>query len=209
MRFRTVMATASAVVAFLPATLHAQKAFEGIITWGSTMSGGRGATTIRVKGARIRTDAGDEQRGTFTTIKDESGRILMLMAPRKAYYVMGNVQSIAPKKYEATGRSETVAGYPCKDYRVLDSNGSSKDNEEVCVTTALGFVPIGAGSPMSDAAARAVREQFRDGFLILKSVRAGKTPFEVLKVEPTSLSDALFSPPADYTEMKMGARPGS
>jgi hypothetical protein len=209
MRFSAFLLAATVIPSHIPATLAAQKQFEGIITWGSTLAGGRGETVIHVKGVKVRMDISDAQRGAFTSIRDQNGRVLMLNPPKKAFYVLGNAKTLLePMKYEATGRKETVAGYTCEYYRVLDMHGRNPDDTESCITTALGFAAIGPSGPMSNAEDRSIHEQFRDGFMILKVTHGGKTGVQVLKVEQTAVSDALFAPPSDYTEIKMGGRPG-
>jgi hypothetical protein len=190
--------------------LLAQKNFEGTITWGSVLAtGGQGETVISVKGGKTRIDMTDPRRGTLTSIRDGSGRIIMVIAPRKAYYVMGNARELFDaRKYEATGRKETVAGYPCEYYRVLDAKGRDEDKTDVCVTSALGFATVGEGGAMADDEAKSIRQQFPNGFMILKAIHDGKS-VQVLKVEKKSLSDDLFAPPAGYTEIKMPGRSGN
>jgi len=206
MRFTTLMLAAAVIAGTIPATLMAQKDFEGTITWGSVLAtGGAGQTVMSVKNGKTRVDMTDPRKGTFTSIRDGSGRIMMLIAPKKMYYVMGNARELLePMTYEPTGLKETVAGYPCEYYRVTDSKGGNFNNAEECVTTALGFVGVSQGGAMTDDQAKAIRKQFPNGFMILKVSHNGKPPVQVLKVEKKSLSDDLFAPPADYTEAKMG-----
>jgi len=211
MRLRTLMTVAGVLAAYTPGTLLAQKDFEGVITWGSVLAtGGAGQTVISVKGGKTRVEMSDPKRGqSFTSIRDGSGRIIMVIAPKKAYYVMGTARELLDaRKYEATGRKETVAGYPCEYYRVLDAKGQNEDNEEACITTALGFVGVGPGGALADDEAKAIRQQFRDGFFMLKATHKGRPPVQVLKIERKPLSDDLFAPPAGYTEIKMPGRSG-
>ena len=211
MRLRALVTVVAITAGSVPAPLLAQKNFEGTITWGSVLAtGGQGETVISVKGGKTRIDMTDPRRGTLTSIRDGSGRIIMVIAPRKAYYVMGNARELFDaRKYEATGRKETVAGYPCEYYRVLDAKGRNEDNAEACVTTALGFAAVGQGGAMADDEAKSIRQQFPNGFMILKATHNGRSPVQVLKVEKKSLSDDLFSPPAGYTEIKMPGRSGN
>ena len=207
MRLRTLITVAGVIAAYAPATLRAQKEFEGVITWGSVLAtAGQGQTVISVKNGKTRIQMSDPRRGTFTSIRDGSGRIITVIDQKKAYYVMGNARELFDaRKYEATGRKETVAGYPCEYYRVLDATGRDEDKTDVCVTAALGFATVGEGGAMADDEAKSIRQQFPNGFMILKAIHDGKS-VQVLKVERKSLSDELFAPPAGYTEIKMSGR---
>lgn len=211
MRLRVLLLAGGIIAASVPSALLAQKDFEGVITWGSLLAtGGQGQTVIMTKNGKSRVEMSDPKSGrSFTSIRDGSGRIIMVIAPKKMYYVMGTARELLEaRKYEPTGRKETVAGYPCEYYRVLNAKGQNEDDTEECITSALGFAAVGQGGAMGDDEAKAIRQQFPNGFMVLKASHKGKAPVQVLKVEKKSLTDDLFAPPAGYTEVKMPGRSG-
>jgi hypothetical protein len=188
--------------------LAAQEGFEGVITRRVAALHGR-ELSAWVKGSRFRAEMPRPDGSAFTMIGDENGRIMMLMDTQKRYVTMpasevthGNGAS-APT-VTSGGRSETIVGYPCKYYHLHRApGGNAPVDEDICVTTALGHV-TGVSPGMDEAF---IRRTWPNGFLVLKSVD-GKVMSEVTRIEKTSVSDAQFSPPADYTEMKMPGLPG-
>lgn len=200
MLFRTLL-SAGLVAAMLPAGLAAQGRFEGVITLRTGTTKGNGVEDhLYVKGSRVRLE-----RGENTVIWDQDGRQIAIRNAARQYVVLGTASQTKPStlRFEPTGRSETVAGYPCKYYKIVDSSDKARASGEGCVTMALGFVKLGPGA-LVPADERTLRGQFRDGFLLLKVLdQKGVAASEVTQVERRSLSDALFAPPAGYTEMKL------
>jgi hypothetical protein len=186
--------------------------FEGVITAVVTSDGERTQSTMWVKGSRVRIDMEmDGERGAI--IHDANGRTISLLESARQYFVFPEVPADddEPMRFTATGQSETVAGYRCQFYRIQDPNGV-QDGDEACITTELGWVGFGAAGIRRAADERALRQQFRDGFLILKSREPqGGTEFEVTRIERTSVSDDRFAPPPGFTEMRtpgLGSLPG-
>lgn len=100
-----------------------------------------------------------------------------------------------------------MAGHDCRYYRLRDPNGV-QDGDQVCVTTAFGFAGMGPGAAGARLDDMALRQQFRDGFMILKSRDAqGQVEYEVTAIERTAVADDMFEPPAGYAELG-GLRPG-
>jgi hypothetical protein len=208
-----VLATAG--LALLPGMPAAQGAFEGVITATTIDDGARSQQIQQImhfKGARSRIEMNfDGERGTI--IRDGNGRLLSLIDETRQYMVFPELSDDddddAPR-FVATGQSETVAGYSCQYYRIEDPTGI-QDGDVSCVTTALGFVGFGGTGPIAAADEQAIRAQFKDGFMVLKTLDAGgAAEFEVTKVERTAVSDALFEIPPDYTEFTVpgaGFRP--
>jgi len=203
-----------AIAAMLPAAARAQAGFEGVITLNTYIRGKANTEAAYVKGHRWRPD-GWEASGTRdgTVIPDDKGVLTLLIPSEKVY-----TRLLAPtnRREAATrvpitklGKSESVAGYTCEYYSMPLAAGDKRD---VCVTTALG--PIGFTPDARrgvGAAAFAVggipTDQFPNGFLVLKGLDAnGKVGCAVTKVERRSLSDALFAPPSDWTEVNMSGR---
>lgn len=176
--------------------------FEGVITATMMADGERIESIMRVKGSRWRLEMEmDGERGAL--IRDESGRTMTLMEGTRQYVYLPELPGDdEPLQFTATGQSETIAGYPCRYYRIHDPNGV-QDGDEVCITTALGFVGFGPSGPYSAADERALRQQFADGFLVLKTRDPqGVIEYEITSIERTAVSDAMFAPPPGYTEIQ-------
>jgi hypothetical protein len=176
--------------------------FEGVITAVSTAGGERDEIILRIKGARWRMEMEmDGDRGAI--VRDENGRLMSVMDDTRQYAFLPQIpdEEEDALTFVPLGRSETIAGYRCDHYRVVDPSGI-QDGDTVCVTTELGWVGFGPGGPMSPAEERSMRAQFGDGFLILRTVDGrGDGESVVTRVERTAVSDALFAPPAGYTEL--------
>jgi hypothetical protein len=176
--------------------------FEGVITMLSTSGGARDEMVLRIKGARWRMEMEmDGDRGAM--IRDENGRLISVMDDTRQYAFLPQIpdEEGDALTFVPLGRSETIAGYRCDHYRVADPSGI-QDGDTVCVTTELGWVGFGPGGPLGAADERAMRAQFGDGFLILRSVDGqGDGESVVTRVERTAVDDALFAPPAGYTEV--------
>jgi hypothetical protein len=187
-----------------PLDCMAESTFEGVITATTTIDGDSVDIILHVKDTRSRIEVIADGERTII-IRNKEGKVVGLLEESREYFV----SPVRPEgegektRFIPTGRSETVAGYACDYYRMDDPSGI-QDGDEACVTTELGFVGFGlAGSPVWEDE-DAIREQFRDGFLILKSLDAnGAVDYVVTKVEPAALSDSLFEPPSDYTELKL------
>jgi hypothetical protein len=127
----------------------------------------------------------------------------------------------APPKFNftKTGRTETVAGVSCE---VIHGTGTASDGKtvegDVCVAKGVGFNPgawsqLGGGQAPGHANMDAIRDAIGPGNGVLKmtSTKDGKQEFdlEVTKIDRASPSDAIFTPPADYTTMSMGGMPAA
>jgi len=194
MLMRIAIIVGAAALCVNAARAHGQQ-FEGVITLSAP--GMLDGAKMFYKGTRARM----ERPGNLGTLLiDGSGRIVRLIDARHQYFVMGN-RTGAPQrspKFESLGKQETVAGLPCSDYRTRDPGGL-QDGDEVCVTSALGFVGLAFG----DVNAQAVRDQFPKGFFILKTVTKKGTVSQVVSIERKALADDLFVPPAGYAEMTL------
>ena len=94
-----------------------------------------------------------------------------------------------------TGRKDMIAGYECEYWLMKDSGGELS----ACVTTGIGaFVMGGVSEPRWSGFLRA------QGAFPLKVSKVGAGPLmEVTKIDPTPLDAALFTVPADYTEINI------
>src|SRR5690242_21498439 len=118
-----VISGALAITAICPPVLHAQKQFEGVVTYDSYTHGKPHTSTLSVKGDRFRAegfdDAGrDEQSGVLIV---NSKHELLSAMPERHFYVVINANFHLDKPtnlltFTKTGKSESVAGYSCEHY---------------------------------------------------------------------------------------------
>jgi hypothetical protein len=175
--------------------------FEGVIHVATFDEGESTPGVLRIKGTRWRFET--EMEGERAAIvRGSDGRVFSVSDSERQYAWFPDVAGEdEPLQFEATGESETVAGYECRYYRLRDPNGL-QDGDQACVTTALGFAGMGPGTAGTQLDEAALRQQFRDGFMILKSRDAqGVLEYEVTRIERTAVPDHMFEPPAGYTEL--------
>lgn len=193
--------------AWRTARLAAQANFEGIVTQNVTAFPGREVTTW-VKGPRFRAQIPGPDGNMMTMISNERGGIVMLIAEQKTYYTLsagGRGAGGSPPTVTPTGRTETIAGSQCTYYHLHRASGEPA-NEDLCVTSAFGYIKPARAPGMDE---QFIRRTWPDGFLVLKSIDAnGKVQSQVTRIQKTAVSDALFSPPSDYTELRMPGNPG-
>jgi hypothetical protein len=181
----------------------AQGDFEGVIHVTTMDEGHSREGVLRIKGSRWRFETEmDGEQGAF--VRGRDGRMFSVIHSQRQYAWFPDVAGQdEPMHFEATGEADRVAGYECRYYRIRDPNGA-QDGDIACITTALGFVgfgPTGGDARLDDVA---LRQQFRDGFMILRSRDAqGTVEYEVTRVERTAVPDDMFEPPAGYTELRM------
>ena len=168
--------------------------------------------------------------GMASIINWSKMEMIMLMEEQKMYMVMpmkGAVNRAAEAagthdaKVVKTGETETILGYLCEKYVTTEKN----DTVEMWVTdklgTFMGMSAQGGGSPMGGmfgGGGRGKRSgggasweeaiKGKEGFFPLRVVgknAKGKETFrmEAKSVEPGSLPDSLFAPPADYQKFQM------
>jgi len=218
-----------------PALLSAQGTFEGTVTY--TMSTAQGMTmdlVQHVKGDRMRAEmemGGMGGMGGMVILYDtKESKITMLVPAQKMYMSMdqqammemaqqGKDMSDTKVAIKKTGEKETIAGHECEHVQ-MTVNSQAID---YCATSDLGFYfggsppPAGRGGRgnqqmqnLGRAAQEMIRKEFPKGFFPLKismTSDAGAMTMTATKVEKKSISDDMFTIPADYTEMPgMGGR---
>jgi len=188
-----VLALAAAVA--VPAALHAQKSFEGVVTMRMTDPESRKSSEMQysVRGRKLRLDIVGEQ-GTVGVIMDvETSKATMLMPQARSYMEMdvpSSAEAEAKAKVTRTGRRDRVAGHDCEIITVVDER---KNESEICGATDMGrFVMAGRGAE-TPAWARGM-ENF---FPLRVSTKAGPV-MEVTRVEPRTLDASLFAVPAGW-----------
>lgn len=203
--------------------LTAQGDFEGKVKFKITHDDEVSFLDYFIKGENLRMEMGDNAEAVF--IKNGK-RSLVLMTEDKMYMDLDNSlfnkfkdmagmnenddeeeneEEINIKDYK-TGKTKTILGYSCDQWLFKDEE---EDEEvEAWVTSELGnFMlmqsPMGAG--YSPGWSSSVSNNGFFPILVINKDEDGEevSRFEAVEIDKESLSDDLFSPPSDYSEMKM------
>jgi copper(I)-binding protein len=211
---------AACVLATASARLSAQ-GFDGVIQFASYENHSDHPDTMTqiTKGSKIRFEGMGRNGGAM--IMDGTNRII-LIPERKQYMNMpANVGEHAAaaeaSKHrgtaERTGKTETIAGIPCEDwhYKGTRSDGTPEEGE-ACVAKGAGLMinrlSGGMAGHVFTAGGEAFAEAIRSGAGIMKVTNNGKISFVAVNAKATSVPDAMFAPPPDYTKMDMGSMRG-
>ncbi|MBI2813917.1 MAG: DUF4412 domain-containing protein [Opitutae bacterium] len=223
-RFLAVGALLTAVQAF------AAGGFEGKVSLAITAGKGQAMNLdYSMKGRQLRTDMNAEGHQMTSLMDLDKLEVLMLMPEQQMYMVMPIKKPIeqAMEKagdgtadVEVTGKTETILGYKCNQILVKDRGSVT----EVWAAEGLGaFMGLGqggggGGNPMAGMFGGGGRKggggakweealKGKGGFPLRVITRdaKGKDTFkmEATKIEPGSLPDSLFSPPAGYQKFEM------
>ncbi len=210
-----------AVGALLTTTASfAADSFQGKVTL--AMTAAKGSTmnmTYSIKGQKMRTDMNAEGHPMASIMDMDKLEILMLMPEQKMYMVMKLDKPIekaiekageSTADIEVTGKTETILGYKCSQILVKDK----KTVTELWVAEGLGvFMGLGngGGGPFGGkSAAKAKWEEAlkgKGGFplrVVTLDAKSKETfRMEATKIEPGTLPDSLFVPPAGYQKFQM------
>jgi hypothetical protein len=208
--------------------LFAQDDFEGKIKFKISSDGDEMFLDYFIKGENLRMEMGDNAEAVFVKNKDKS---LILMPSEKMYMdlnnsIMSKLSSMTgmnddDKNKEAeeefniedykTGKTKSILGYECHQWVIKDQN----DDEEIeaWVTSELGnfFLmkgPMGEG--FSPSWSNSINNNGFFPMLVITRDDDGEenSRFEATEVKKESLSDKLFTPPSDYSEMKIPGMDG-
>ncbi|MDH3732193.1 MAG: DUF4412 domain-containing protein [Gemmatimonadota bacterium] len=202
--------------------------FEGKVTGTMAADGMEVEMVQHMRGPMMRLDlALPDGGGSMTQVTNvQSGEMLMIIHEEKMWMDMASMSRMIPgfSAEEASGkgdmptiteteRVEEIAGRECRHY-ILSFEGDGEEID-VCAAGGLGcFIPgapaglnrgNASGFPGLPQEAERWIEVFGDGFFILR-MDAGDASFVVHELEPGQPEEDLFTPPADYTEMKMPIR---
>jgi Domain of unknown function (DUF4412) len=171
------------------------------------------------KGSKIRFEGMGKSGGAM--IMNGNTR-LMLITDQKKYMEMpanlgareaGEEASKHHGTAEKTGKTETIAGIPCEDwhYKGTKADGSAEEGE-ACVAKGAGMMVNRLSGGMAgnyfSAGGQAFADAMKSGAGIMKVTNNGKVIFVAVKAQATSVPDAMFAPPPDYTKMDMGSMRG-
>lgn len=229
--FVTTVALAVSAAAATPAVAPAPKPFEGVIGMTVDHGGKARPMTYSIKAQMTRMDvpAGEGTAGGAVMIFDGARQLMLMLMPEQKRYMIMPVPRNQPApgsktpapKVTKTGRSETILGYLCEEWKAEDENGYT----EIWAAKGLGlFAPMGGGmghgGPPAERPAWE-QEMTRGRFFPLRVVRHDakgdpRTTMNVTAIEPKVLPVTLFQPPKDYKKFEMpagmggamGGRPG-
>jgi hypothetical protein len=203
----------------------AANAFEGKVSLAITAEKGRTqALNYSMKGQKLRMDIETEGKAMATIMDLNKLEMLVLMPEQSMYMVMPikkqvekamEKQGESTAEIEVTGKTDTILGYKCEQLLVKDKGTVT----EMWVASGLGtFMGMGSGGgggglfggrKGSGPAAAKWEEALKGkgGFplRVISRDAKGKESYkmEATKIEPGSLSDSLFMPPAGYNKFQM------
>lgn len=209
------------VAGLLLAALPFARAFEGKVSLALTPERGQPMNMdYSIKGQKIRMDM--NARGTQAAMIMDTAKqeMLMLMPDQQMYMVMPMKKAMdqamekagaSTADVEITGKTETILGYKCSQILVKDKGTVS----EAWVAEGLGsFMGMsgggggmfGGGKPAAAAKWEEVIKS-KGGFPLRVITRdaSGKqiSKMEATKIEPGSLPESMFAPPAGYQKFDM------
>ena len=212
-----ILAVASLLTA---AHTFAADAFEGKVSLAITAEKGRTQTlNYSIKGQKLRMDIETEGKAMTSIMDMGKLEMLMLMPEQQMYMVMPikkPVEQAMAKQgestadIEVTGKTETILGYKCNQILVKDKGAVT----EMWVAEGLGaFMGMGSGGGggrKGGGAAAAKWEEALKGkggfpLRVISRDAKGRESFkmEATKIEPGSLPDSSFAPPAGYQKFSM------
>lgn len=202
--------------------LHAQKLFEGTITYQVTPNGGTPLELIvRSNGHKLRQDmrapgTGDEST-TYQIIDGESGDVIVVI-PAARQYMVANIKKARAAAGDggdssraradqlfadvvSTGRKETIVGLTCEVYV-----RKSQPGDEWCLTNTLGRVAAFDDRFTGNGAMTGAMRPFKEGALVLRATMGASTgrPMTMVAttIDRTVPPASLFKPPAGFDEMR-------
>lgn len=223
---------AFAVIGLLVSSALSAPAFEGKVSLGFSDEKGREQVIdYALKGSLVRLEPKMKDAEGTAMIMDAAKQEMTILMPAEQMYMVMPLRGMPAQgkaatetkdvKVEKTGRTETILGYLCEEYVMTDKGQTT----EMWITDQIGsFMGLsGGGNPMGGMmggrkakAEGAAWEQVlkgKQGAFPLRVVgrnAKGKESFrlEAKKIEPGTLPDSLFAPPAGFQKFSMPALPG-
>ena len=200
---------AACLLGVASARLSAQ-GFDGVMQFVSSEHGDKPDTiTQMTKGSKMRFEG--MGRGGGAMIMDGNSR-LILMPEQKQYMIIPIAPDNTPVKQKKqgtavkTGKTETVAGIRCEvwHYTGVKNDGTPQDGDACLAKGAglmIGRLAVGRMAMYFTEGGQAFSQALASGMGIMKVTSNGKTDLVAIKAQVTSVPDAMFSPPSDYTKM--------
>jgi hypothetical protein len=196
------------LTACLLAGVSAVSAFEGTVTMNLTAGKVIRPAVYYFKGDHLRFESKPEKGPMTTGLLDaKTGGMTLLMVEQKMYMTIGapKTHGSADATFEATGRTEVIAGYSCAEYLIHEK----KNIIEVWGTTDLGKMP-NLAEAFANRGKRSAWETYaaEKGIFALRVITKDlkgkeRSRLECSAVEAKSLQDDLFVVPADFTKLEL------
>lgn len=199
--------------------------FQGKVSLAITASKGRPQTlNYSIKDQKLRMDMEAEGNAVASITDLTKMEMLMLMPEQKMYMVMPikkpvekalEKQGEGTADIEVTGKTETILGYKCSQILVKDKGVVTEMwvAEGLGVFMGMGNGGGGGGGPFGGRKGGANAAKWEEalkgkgGFplRVISRDAKGKESFrmEATKIEPGTLPDSLFLPPAGYEKFQM------
>ncbi len=209
------------VLAFTIPALHAQKAFEGTVTWTVSiprMGDEKHDMKVNVKGDRTETETNLGAVGIMKTYSDP--------ASRKTYMIMGSSPTGMFKEFPTdsaikanlttlvltpTGQKATIAGHKAEEYTFTDGPASISMWASNGFPKALRDQAQAVGQ-QDDVMPSALKQLAKKGLFPVKVVISQQgevaATMEFVKFEESKLDDALFVAPTDVKYNPIPTRSG-
>ncbi len=187
-------------------TLASVVSFEGEID----MSTGLGTATMKIKGAKMRTETPGL---AIVSIVDADAKKSWSLDPATRTYsetdlaALSKSSGAAPRSSATlvkTARTDVVAGHSCDVYEINDGHAVVAD---ICAASGIGMMAMGLGGPFSAFATGddAWSEAYSHGFplrIVLRDPKgAPLMKIEAARIEKKSLPASDFQIPAGYTKL--------
>ena len=200
------------VLLFCVIAMHSYgQSFEGTIVWSAPEAQGAASNlTMKVKGSTIVTVVnGGMVNGTEMWFMNNHTKIMRVMRPQKMFIVLPQeaiaaaAKSVGYGKFVKTGETAKVLNYTCTKYTGEMNVRGTTTNVAIWTTTeikddlkVLAHLP----DPFSDPK---LPEGIEGVPLKIEKTDPNGTSsvLVVMEVKPESLSDDLFTVPADFKEM--------
>jgi uncharacterized protein DUF4412 len=220
---RAKLCLAAACILAASTTRLSAQGFNGVIQFVSYEEHQDSPDTMTqiTKGSKIRFEGMGKQGGAM--IMDGDKRIILIPEQKKWVTMPADFggkeardESIKHRGTAVkTGKIENIAGIPCEDwhYKGTKDDGTPEEGD-ACIAKGAGMMVNrlsgGMVGAMFSAGGQGLADAMKNGGGIMKITDKGKVAFIAVKAQATSVPDAMFLPPADYTEMTMpgaGGRP--
>lgn len=211
--------TAVAALALLASSAPARaKNFEGELRYRMTSSQSKEPADLSywIKGDRIRYEwRSESKKGAAAGIIDGRKKKVFVLMPEQKMYMEWPMESMRKEAAEAesgerkrpdlkrTGRTDTILGYRCEEWRLDDEDGST----EIWATRELGSF-LGFGSRGREEAPPWEKDAATRGLFPLKVLHhdpKGKETMTMVatKIDKKTVPDSSFAVPAGYKKMEM------
>jgi hypothetical protein len=189
---------------------HAQKQFEGKVSFNVFDNGETHAMDYYIKGSKIRFDTNEKGEMGQIIMDPASKQFMVILPQQKMYMVMPIPESEMKSETQAemnkdanftkTGETKEILGYKVEKWLYKDGN----DQGEAWMTKDIGSFKI-FENPMQvqEEKPQWQKDLEEAGYFPLEVSENGKKVFEVTSIEKKSLDESMFEAPPGFQKMDM------